>query len=89
MGRNMDMMGKERKKEGRKEGRWVWWLIPVIPATQETEIRKIRFKASPGKKVSKIPSQSISQTCQCMPVVPATQEDHSLRPSSRENLSEK
>jgi hypothetical protein len=26
-----------------------WWLMPVILATQEAEIRKIGFKASPGK----------------------------------------
>jgi hypothetical protein len=26
------------------------WLIPVILATEEAEIKKIQFKASPGKK---------------------------------------
>jgi hypothetical protein len=27
-----------------------WWLTPVILATQKAEIRRIRFKASPGKQ---------------------------------------
>jgi hypothetical protein len=26
-----------------------WWLMPVILATQETEIRRTMFAASPGK----------------------------------------
>jgi hypothetical protein len=28
---------------------WRWWLTPVILATQEAEIRRIRFKASLDK----------------------------------------
>jgi hypothetical protein len=28
----------------------LWWCTPVIPATQEAEIRGSRFEASPGKK---------------------------------------
>jgi hypothetical protein len=26
-----------------------WWIMPVILATQEAEIRRIGFKVSPGK----------------------------------------
>jgi hypothetical protein len=25
----------------RKTGSWLWWLTPIIPDTQEAEIRKI------------------------------------------------
>jgi hypothetical protein len=27
-----------------------WWLTPVIPATQQAEVRRMRFEASPGKE---------------------------------------
>jgi hypothetical protein len=30
-----------------------WWLMPVILAIQEAEIRRVRFKASPGQIVHK------------------------------------
>jgi hypothetical protein len=26
-----------------------WWITPVIPATQEAEIRRITAQSSPGK----------------------------------------
>jgi hypothetical protein len=41
----------------------VWWLTPIIPATQEAEIRRITVRNQPGQKVSEIPFQSISQAC--------------------------
>jgi hypothetical protein len=28
---------------------WMWWCMPVIPATQEAEVGGSRFKADPGK----------------------------------------
>jgi hypothetical protein len=30
-----------------------WWLLPIILATQEAEIRRMQFEASPGKIVCK------------------------------------
>jgi hypothetical protein len=33
------------------------WLMPIILATWEAEIRGSQFKTSPGKKVCKTPSQ--------------------------------
>jgi hypothetical protein len=27
----------------------VWWYIPVIPTTQEMEVKESLFKSSPGK----------------------------------------
>jgi hypothetical protein len=32
---------------GIKNLRQVWWLIPVIPATREAEIRRIRVQSEP------------------------------------------
>jgi hypothetical protein len=32
-----------------KSGARLSWLIPIILATWEAEIRRMRFKASPGK----------------------------------------
>jgi hypothetical protein len=34
-----------------------WWLTPVIPASQETEIRRIVVQSQPGQKVLKTLSQ--------------------------------
>jgi hypothetical protein len=46
-----------------KCGYWsqAWWHMPIIPATWEVAIRRSRFEASLGKKVSEIPSQQTSQ----------------------------
>jgi hypothetical protein len=33
----------------------VWWLPPVIPATQEAEIRRIKVRSQPGRMVHKTP----------------------------------
>jgi agmatine/peptidylarginine deiminase len=35
----------------------VQWFMPIIPASWETEIRKIVVQSQPGKKVIEIPSQ--------------------------------
>jgi hypothetical protein len=43
-----------------KSGRmriWIWWCTPIILAMWEAEMRGPRFKASPGKKISKILSK--------------------------------
>jgi hypothetical protein len=47
----------------RKYSCWAQWHMPVIPATQQIEIRKeLRFKASePRQKVSKTPPQPTNQ----------------------------
>jgi hypothetical protein len=49
-----------------------WWLISIIPATQEAEIV---VQCHSGQKVSEIPSQQISRVWWCKPVTPATQEE--------------
>jgi hypothetical protein len=36
---------------------WVQWLMSIIPATQEAEIRRITVQVQPRQNVSKIPSQ--------------------------------
>jgi hypothetical protein len=28
---------------------WVWWYMPVIPATEEAEVGRLMFQASSGK----------------------------------------
>jgi hypothetical protein len=32
-------------------GSWPWWFTPVILATQEAEIKRLRVEASPGQTV--------------------------------------
>jgi hypothetical protein len=39
------------------------WLLPVIPATQDIEIRRNEVQSQPGKKVSKTLSQPIKAVC--------------------------
>jgi hypothetical protein len=39
---------------------WVQWLILVIPATWEAEIRKITVQCQPRQKVSKTPCKPIA-----------------------------
>jgi hypothetical protein len=34
---------------------WAWWLMPAIPATRKTKIRRIMVQGPSGQKVSKIP----------------------------------
>jgi hypothetical protein len=31
----------------------LWWLTPIIPATEEAETGGLWFKASPGKKLAR------------------------------------
>jgi hypothetical protein len=47
------------------------WLMPIIPDTQEAEIGGLGFETSPGQKVSKIPSQTTSQSLYHMSITPA------------------
>jgi hypothetical protein len=35
-------------KDDHLEG-WVWWLTPIISATQESEVRRAQSKAGPVK----------------------------------------
>jgi hypothetical protein len=37
----------------------MWWLMPIIPAIWEEEIRRTAVQKQLGQKVSKTPSQSI------------------------------
>jgi hypothetical protein len=49
----------------------VQWLMPVIPATQETGVRKIMVQnQSMQKEINKTPSQPISQAWWNTLVVP-------------------
>jgi hypothetical protein len=52
------------------------WLVPIIPATWEVEVRGLWFEASlrEKKKVTKTLSQRTRQVCWCMLVIPVTQE---------------
>jgi hypothetical protein len=53
------MYKKGRVKERIKKlnmGAGCWWLIPVILATQESEIRRIVFGSQPGQIVHKTSS---------------------------------
>jgi hypothetical protein len=59
----------------KKEGSWVWWLMPVILVTQEVEIRRMEVPSLPWQKVCKTPSQLIKSWAQwCAPVIPTTWE---------------
>jgi hypothetical protein len=49
------------------------WLMAIIPATQEF-IKRMKFKASLGKKVSKTPSQPTSCKWWYLSLISATQE---------------
>jgi hypothetical protein len=61
----------QRKPAKETDASCVWWLMTVILATQEADIRKIRFKASLGKKFLSSPSQPIKKldmvVCACHP----------------------
>jgi hypothetical protein len=48
--------------------------MPVTPATQEAEIKRITVQAQPRQKVNETPSQSISCAVVGAPVIPAAQE---------------
>jgi hypothetical protein len=48
--------------------------MSIIPAKQEAEIRRLKFKASPDKKVRETSSLPLSQAWWHIPVIPPTQE---------------
>jgi hypothetical protein len=48
--------------------------MPIIPATQEVEIRRVEVQSQSGQKVSENTSHLISQTWWCMPAILATKE---------------
>jgi hypothetical protein len=50
----------------------VWWLMPIIPATQEVAIRRITVWGQIRQKVHEIPPQPIAGCRGCTPVIPAT-----------------
>jgi hypothetical protein len=45
------------------------WPMPIIPATQEVEIRRVEVQSQSGQKVSENTSHLISQTWWCIPVI--------------------
>jgi hypothetical protein len=47
-----------------------WWLILIIPATREAEIRRVEDRL--GKKYSEIPSQPVNWAWQCESLIPAS-----------------
>jgi hypothetical protein len=40
---------------------WVWWLKPVILATWEAEVRRIKVQSKPRQKILKTLSQPIAE----------------------------
>jgi hypothetical protein len=53
----------------------MWWLTPVIPATQVAKIGRISIQGQPTQKINKTPSQSLSCTWWFIPVIPTAQEE--------------
>jgi hypothetical protein len=37
-----------------QERSWVWWYKSIIPATLETEVRRIRVEVGPGKEMQEL-----------------------------------
>jgi hypothetical protein len=50
-------VNKRHKKEKETIGARHWWLMPVILATQEAEIRRLVVRSQPGQIVCKTPSR--------------------------------
>jgi hypothetical protein len=50
----------------------MWWLISVIPTTQEVKIGKMTVQGQPHQKVNKTPFQLISWAWWYLSVIPAS-----------------
>jgi hypothetical protein len=53
------LRGQSVEYDQKSSGDQMWWLTPIILATQEAEIRTIAVGGQPGQKVCKTPSQPI------------------------------
>jgi hypothetical protein len=65
---------KHRNGPFQQHAKWQWWARyvvadPVIPATPEMEIRRIKVQGHPGQKVSETSSQTISLAWWHKPVI--------------------
>jgi hypothetical protein len=52
----------------------VLWLMPLITATWEPEIKRTMIRGHPRENVNEVPPQPISQAWRVIPMIPATWE---------------